>query len=78
MTDSRLLALARERLSGDGGQTDTGIGVHEDTHIHHITELFIFKDQDSFHDDHFAGRYGDRVLAPVVDFVIIDRTLISL
>lgn len=56
-------------------QTDIGIGVHEDTHIHHITELFIFKDQDSFHDDHFAGRYGDRVLAPVVDFVIIDRSL---
>lgn len=56
-------------------QADIRIRIYKHPDVHHLAKLFVFKDQDSFYDHNLAGNDRDRILTPVMNLIIIDRTL---
>lgn len=57
---------------------DIGVGIHKDLDVHLVAKLLGGKDQDAFHNDDGRRIDSDRVVAAVVDGVVVNRDLDAL
>lgn len=57
---------------------DVGVGVHKDLDVHQVAELLGCKNQDALHNNDGSRINGDRLVAAVVDGVIVDGNFYAL